>query len=216
MANKTQNTIQITKSIIHAASIYKTKLVGYSFMYIFNNKSIEVIYRAKDFMHLTGVDSKLYANEFYREAVRGTLQHNQISFSQRHPYDLCVQKMTQLKNISAVTDSEIIILEDLKTNSFSYKFGLTELHFTLCLSEDINYQGKIVSDKYVSRSLRIEDSFKRSSNAHKVQHILAKKNDEKLYNILKYSDKNFDILNLPQEILNKIDFDLITVQKDSM
>lgn len=205
MNNRIQNKIQITQSIIQAASVYKTKMVGYSFLYVFEGRCIEVIYRVKDFMHLTGVDSNLSANAFYREAIKGKLRHNQIYFSQRHPYDLCVQKMTQLQNISAVTNSEIFMLEDLTTDTFTYKFGLTELNFTLCLKEDIDSTGNVASDKYIVRSLRVEDSVPRSSDAYEVQYIFAKRNDEKLYNVLKYGDKRYRISNLAQEVLSKLD-----------
>lgn len=35
----------------------------------------------------------LSANDFYKEAKRGTLRENQIWFSSRHPYDLCLKKV---------------------------------------------------------------------------------------------------------------------------
>ncbi|MBP3361756.1 MAG: hypothetical protein J6N52_12930 [Clostridia bacterium] len=213
MNNKTQNKIQITQSIIQAASVYKTKMVGYVFLYVFEGRYIEVIYRAKDFMHLTGVDSNLSSIAFYREAVKGNLRHNQIYFSQRHPYDLCVQKMTQLQNISAATNSGIFMLENLATDTFTYKFGLTELNFTLCLKKDVDTLGNVVSDKYVVRSLRVEDSVSRSSDAYEVQYIFAKRNDERLYNVLKYRDKRYDISSLPQNILNKLDISLFNEDK---
>lgn len=209
MNNRTQNKIQITQTIIRAASIYKSKMVGYSFLYVFEDRYIEVIYRAKDFMHLTGVDSDLSAMAFYREAVRGRLRHSQIYFSQRHPYDLCVRKINQLQNIAAVTDSEIFILEDLTTDTFTYKFGLTELNFTLCLKADTDYFGNTVSDKYVARSLRSEDSVPRSSDAYEVHYIFAKRNDERFYNDLRYIDERYEISNFPEEILNKIDDTLL-------
>lgn len=161
-------------------------------------------------MHLTGVDTNLSADAFYREAVRGRLRHNQIYFSQRHPYDLCVRKISQLQNISAVTESEIFMLEDLTTNTFAYKFGLTELNFTLCLKEDVDSLGNVVSDKYIARSLRVEDSVSRSSDAYEVQYIFSKRNDEKLYNVLKYSDERYEISNLSQEILDKVDNSLLS------
>lgn len=188
-------------------------MVGYSFLYIFEGKCIEVIYRAKDFMHLTGVDSNLSADAFYHEATKGRLRHNQIYFSQRHPYDLCVQKMTQLQNVDAVTDSEIFMLENLATNTFTYKFGLTELNFALCLKEDTDSSGNIVSDKYVVRSLRVEDSVPRSSDAYEVQYIFAKRNDEKLYNLLKYNDERCDISTLPKEIISKLDNSLLSINE---
>lgn len=209
MNNRIKNKIRITQSIIQAASAYKSKMVGYSFLYVFEGRYIEVLYRAKDFMHLTGVDSYLGAEAFYREATKGRLRHNQIYFSQRHPYDLCAQKITQLQNISAVTDSEIFILEDLATNTFTYKFGLTELNFTLCLKEDTDFLGNIVSNKYVVRSLRVEDSVPRSSDAYEVQYIFAKRNDEKLYSSLKYIDERYEVSNLPENVLSKLDCSLL-------
>ena len=42
-------------------------------------------YQAKGFRHLTGVDTGLDAMSFYKKAVSGTLQANQIFFSSHHP-----------------------------------------------------------------------------------------------------------------------------------
>lgn len=208
---KKQNKIQITKDIINAAQIYAAKLVGYSFLYIFENKSIEVMYRKKDFKHLTGVETDLSADEFFKQAVNKHLQYKQISFSQRHPYDLCVKKVKELQNIQLITNSEILLIEDLRTSTALYKFGLTELNFTLCLNQDVNDFGRVVSDKYTPRSLRVEDSFKRSSNIYGVRYIFSKRNDEKYYNILNYKSKQDSGLGLSDNILGKIDVDLLSI-----
>ncbi|MCD8132053.1 MAG: PBECR4 domain-containing protein [Lachnospiraceae bacterium] len=93
---KIQDKAKIVETIIKAAAEYKAKMVGHSFLYVFEGRSIEVVYRTKDFMHLTGVDTNSSAEQFFKDAIRGKLQPKQIFFSARHPYDLCSKKMTQL------------------------------------------------------------------------------------------------------------------------
>ena len=46
----------IVKKIIQAARVYKNNLVGKTFMYVFDNRYIEVMYKASNFKHLMGVD----------------------------------------------------------------------------------------------------------------------------------------------------------------
>ena len=210
MDKRSQNKIKITQDIITSAKTYKSKLVGRTFLYVFDNKFIEVIYRTKDFLHLTGVDTNLSAEAFYKDAVKGRLRHNQIYFTARHPNDLCVQKLSQLKNISAVSNSDMVIFEDVTTSTFVYRFGLSELNFTLCLAEDINSEGIIISDKFVARSLRVEDSFSRSRDAHEILYIFSKKNTDKLYSTINYIDNRVSINDLPIEVLCKIDKQLNT------
>ena len=87
--NQKQKTLAIIKSIHQAAQIFDSKLVGKTFLYVYEGKAIEVVYRASDFLHLTGVDTALTASAFYRNAKAGKLSTEQIFFSARHPYDLC-------------------------------------------------------------------------------------------------------------------------------
>lgn len=55
--SKKQDRIKTVRAICHAARLYKTNLVGNKFLYFFDNRYIEVIYKADSFKHLTGVDS---------------------------------------------------------------------------------------------------------------------------------------------------------------
>lgn len=202
--SKTENKIKIIQEIKQIAQLYKTHMVGRTFLYIYDNKAIEVVYRKKDFLHLTGVETVLSANDFYNEAVRGTITHNQIFFSRRHPYDLCKKKISKLSNLPAIINSDLLILENLSTETFKFKFALTELTFTICLSSDRNNDGELMSDYYIARSLRVEDSFNRGENAFEVDFILSKENNEKLYNKIMYSDKNASLTSLPKYIIDKI------------
>lgn len=203
--SKIQDKAKIVNTIIKAAAEYKAKMVGRSFLYVFEGRSIEVVYRVKDFMHLTGVDSNSSAEQFYKDAIRGKLQPKQIFFSSRHPYDLCSKKMTQLGNLSKIIDSELIVLEDTETNTYTYKFGLTDLALTVCLSEDTDQNGNIVGDHYIARSLRVEDSFDRAAGAYEVQYIFSKKNGYRKYDTIMYIDKGMKIEDLPEKVRDLLD-----------
>ncbi len=192
---------EIVKKITVAARAFKEKLVGKSFLYIFEGRTVEVIYRAKDFMHLTGVDTNMSGEQFFKDAVRGKLQANQIFFSQRHPYDLCAKKMSQLANLSLVIDSEVVVLENITTDTFTYRFGVTDLVFTIGLSEVTDKNGEAVGNCYFARTLRIDDSFSKSANALEVNFILSKPNSQQLYSTVTYSDPRFNLSDLPESVL---------------
>ena len=77
---KQQDRRIIVQDIKNAAKLYKQYLVGKKFMYVFENKYIEVIYKSANFRHLTGGDTKLSAKQFYSYAVKNILQASQIFF----------------------------------------------------------------------------------------------------------------------------------------
>ena len=52
---KAQDRKEIVSRIGDAAKLYRDRLVGKRFMYVFDGRYIEVIYKAENFRHLTGV-----------------------------------------------------------------------------------------------------------------------------------------------------------------
>lgn len=54
----------ILKKIHNAAKNYQRYLAGKTFMYVYEGKSIEVVFKNSSFLHLTGVNTKLKAKEF--------------------------------------------------------------------------------------------------------------------------------------------------------
>ena len=54
---KEQDRKEIVSRIGDAAKLYRDRLVGKRFMYVFDGRYIEVIYKAENFRHLTGVAS---------------------------------------------------------------------------------------------------------------------------------------------------------------
>lgn len=197
--SKSQDRKNIVQSIIRAASLYKQHLVGKRFLYAFDGRYIEVIYKASNFRHLTGVDTKLSAKDFYRLACNKKLQTSQISFSPQHPYNLCVKKVKHIEDIATLAGSENFMLEEITTQTQTYKFGTTDLHFSLCMNKELDENGTEKGDCFVVQSLRDEDCFSKSKEAYVVTHILSRPNDQKKYTDILYVDSNTNVL-LPDNL----------------
>lgn len=194
--------IRIIPEIYDAALIYKNNMVGRTFMYVFNGKYIEVTYKTDNFKHLTGIPSRLTPNEFYYQAIERTIEKEQIKdFDNRHPYDLAKKKLKHLLNLYNMSSSECFMQVDITTETETYKFGTTNLKFSILLTEDIDLYGIKKSEKYISKSLRHKDCFEKSSDVYDVTHIFVKYNNEKKYKNVTYSSNN----ELPECVEGKID-----------
>ena len=79
--DKQRDREKIVQEIKTAASLYKKHLVGKRFLYVFEGRYIEVIYKAANFRHLTGVATNLSAKQFYNYAAKKLLQASQIYFT---------------------------------------------------------------------------------------------------------------------------------------
>lgn len=197
--------MELRQDIIEASKLYKDWFVGKTFMYVFENKYIQVTYRIKDFKHLTGVASNIGAKDFYKHSIEKVLSENNIINSLRYPFNLSRKKVTALLNFKSLIEVDLLILEEITTDSTSYKFGVADLEFTLCLINPTDKNGKVINDDYfVPQSLRVEDSVSRSKNAYEVNFIFVKENNESLYSKLLYNDKKYSISTLSDEIKGKI------------
>jgi hypothetical protein len=103
---------------------------------------------------------------------------------------LCKKKLKELANLTKLTNSDLFILETITTQTAIYKFGFTELNFTLCVCEDTDKDGIKQSDYYIPQSLRVEDCFDKTANVYDVKYIFSKGNGENFYNKLEYGDAN--------------------------
>mgnify|MGYP000458959541 FL=1 len=61
---KQQDREKIVQEIKVAADLYRKHLVGKRFLYVFEGRYIEVLYKAANFRHLTGVATNLSAKSF--------------------------------------------------------------------------------------------------------------------------------------------------------
>lgn len=209
--SKSEDKIKFAKLICAAAKLYKDKLVGRKFLYIFDNRYIEVLFKKKNYKHLTGVATNLSADNFYQNAVRGILTGKQIWFDAEHPYKLCCRKIKHLRDIANVTDSECFMLEDITTEKVRFKFGATDLNFTLCFDKEYG-KDNTESECFIVKSLRDEDCFSRSSEVYEISHIFSCRNDEKVYSELIYMDQKSNLNDLPQDIVHMLDTKLLSDQ----
>lgn len=207
---KTEDRVQIVQRIISAAQKYRDKLVGKSFLYVFDNRYIEVLFRTKDFLHLTGVQPvRMSAKDFYKEAINGTLRDTQITFTRRHPYDLCERKSEYLEQIETLTNSGILMLESMTTESHVYQFAAADLVFTICFDHDTDDAGIKRSDYFIARSLRVEDSFSRAGTVYEVDYIFEKSNQAARYCSVLYANPSVSLSDLPDAVKKKLDTSLL-------
>ena len=195
----------IAGEICKAAKLYKEHLVGRRFIYVFDGRYIEVLYKTENFKHLTGVDCNMSAKGFYRNALKNRLQGPQIYFSGRHPYSLCKRKVKHLCDISVLASSENFMLEEIVTEKKTFKFGTTDLEFSLCMNKEYDDNGAEKGDCYIVESLRDEDCFSKSKSAYVVTHILAKDNTARTYTDVLFIDKSSSLQELPDEVLKMAD-----------
>lgn len=198
-ASKKQDNLKVlVAEIKSAAKSYKQYLVGRKFLYVFDGRYIEVIYKAQNFKHLTGVETSLPAKRFYSSAVNDTLQTSQVWFSKAHPYELCLRKIKHLHELVNLASSESFMLEEIGTKTQTYKFGTTDLNFTLCMNRELDPGGNEINECYIVQSLGDEDCFDKSKHVYEVTHILSKPNDSRYYSDVVYLGKKESIASLPE------------------
>ena len=82
----------------------------------------------------------------------------------------------------------------MQTYSITYKLSVTNLEFTLGLTENIDARGRKNNDMFLPMSLRVEDSsVKKSMDGEIVDFIFSKDASFDVYTDLLFADKNKDI-----------------------
>ena len=85
MATKTDKKTAIRQGIIDAAAIYSRNLAGKAFLYVYGDEYFQVSFPVDHFLHLTGVETKLSAKDFYKNAKKGKLTNSQFILMQDTP-----------------------------------------------------------------------------------------------------------------------------------
>lgn len=200
--------LNIRTDIINGIEKYKEKLAGKYFLYIFDGRYIEIYFGRDNFKHLTGVKSNLNAEDFYSKAEDKILTTSQFGFNKEHPYRNAKKKCSRLIDLHKLIYEDTILLENLKTDSYKFSFGTTNLDFTIGFSERTKMKnGKEITipHQYIPRTLRIkDDGFEKSENVYEVDFIFSKDNDDKLYNELTFG-KMENVSIIPDEICSLID-----------
>ena len=194
MATKTDKKNAIRQDIMDSAVIYSSELAGKTFLYVYGNDFFEVSFPVDHFLHLTGVETKLSAKDFYKNAKKGILTNSQFYFSGRHPYANAKKKLPCLKRLPELTSEMVCILKDMQTVTIMYKLSVTNLEFTLGLTENLDNYGKKINDFFLPMSLRVEDSsVEKSTDGDIVDFIFVKDASKAKYSDLIVKDKSKNI-----------------------
>lgn len=190
MATKTDKKNVIRQEIIDSARIYSQNLAGKIFMYVYGEEFFEVFFPIDRFLHLTGVETYLSAKDFYKNAKKGKLTNNQFYFDARHPYANAKKKLPCLKRLPELTNDIVCILKDMRTVTIIYKLSVTNLEFTLGLTENTDNGGNKINDFFLPRSLRVKDSaIEKSNDGDIVDFIFMKDASMNKYDVVLVEDK---------------------------
>lgn len=203
MTTKTDKKNAIRQDIIDSAGVYSQNLAGKAFLYVYGEEFFEVSFPVDHFLHLTGVKTKLSAKEFYKNAKKGKLTNNQFYFDVRHPYANAKKKLPCLKRLPELTNDMVCILKDMQTVTIIYKLSVTNLEFTLGLTENVDNQGKKINDFFLPMSLRVEDtSVAKSNDGEIVDFIFSKDASKTKYDSILVEDKHKIIPNCIKHLIS--------------
>ena len=204
MATKTDKKDHIRKQIIDASCVYRDNLAGKVFLYVTGEEYFEVVFQTDRFMHLTGVNSKLTAQEFYDKATDSELTTGQIYFDKEHPYHGAKKKLPCLLLLPVLTNSLVCVVKDMKTLTLTYKLGVTNLDFTIGLTENVDFEGIKINDWFLPRTLRVKDkAIENSSGAEFVDFIFSKDASMDKYDTMAFSEDGKKIPETIKELLSE-------------
>ena len=208
MATKTDKKNMIRQNIIDSAAIYSQNLAGKVFLYVYGNEFFEVSFPVDHFLHLTGVETRLSAKDFYKNAKRAILTNNQFYFDTRHPYANAKKKLPCLKRLPELTNDTVCILKDMRTLTIVYKLSVTNLEFTLGLTENTDDKGNKINDFFLPMSLRVEDSSVEMSNdGEVVDFIFSRDASVSRYETLLVKDESKNIPNCIKHLIKENFYD---------
>ena len=203
MATKVDKKNAIRQGIIKAAIVYSQSLAGKTFLYVYGDEYFEVSFPVDHFLHLTGVETRLSAKDFYRNAKKAILTNNQFYFDARHIYANAKKKLTCLKRLPELTNEMVCALKDMRTMTIIYKLSVTNLEFTLGLTENIDRDENKVNDFFLPQSLRVKDSsVEKSNDGEIIDFIFLKNASVAKYNTLLVKDKDKKIPNCIKHLIS--------------
>ena len=191
MATKVDKKNAIRQGIIEAAIVYSQSLAGKTFLYVYGDEYFEVSFPVDHFLHLTGVETILSAKDFYRNAKKAIHTNNQFYFDARHIYSNAKKKLPCLKRLPELTNEMVCVLKDMQTMTITCKLSVTNLEFTLGLTENTDRSGNKINDFFLPMSLRVKDSsVEKSNDGEIIDFIFSKDASVAKYDILLVEDKD--------------------------
>lgn len=185
----------VRNQIVLAAKNYSEQLSSQIFLYVFGNQYIEVMFRTSDFLHLTGIGTKLYSKKFFMLAKQGKIVNDQLFFAPKYPFKAVMKKLECLVRLPELTTEDVIILLDMQTETVTYKIGLSNLEFSIGMYEKDGF--------YSPQSLRGKGKpIENSLGGEVVDFIFARENGEHKYTRCTFQDPAKEI---PAAVLPLLD-----------
>lgn len=204
MMKKEDKKTLLRNNIISASQIYRDNLAGKVFLYVIGDEYFEVSFQTDRFMHLTGVNSSLSAQNFYERAKDSVLTNQQFFFDANHKFDSAKKKVKALQNLPDLTNSLVCALKDMSTLTLTYKIGLTNIDFTIGLTENTDYEGNKINDWFLPRTLRVGDkAIENSAQSEFVDFIFFKDASIAKYTEVAFIDKNKTIPSSIESMLSQ-------------
>ena len=203
MATKVDKKNAIQQGITEAEIVYFQNLAGKTFLYVCGDEYFEVSFPIDHFLHLTGVETRLSAKDFYKNAKKSILTNNQFYFDARHVYANAKRKLPCLKRLPELTNEMVCVLKNMETMTITYKLSVTNLEFTLGLTENIDNTGNKINDLFLPMSLRVKDSsVEKSGDGEIVDFIFSKDASVARYDTLLVEDKSKTIPSCIKHLIN--------------
>lgn len=202
----------VRNNIIKNVHMYSSYLAGRYYLYIFENQYFEMYYGTENYMHLTGVGTKLSSSQFYNLAKSGQLQSNQMFFSKRFPLSTAMKKTDNLKNLGKFVNEGYFVIKDLKTDTSVYPYAITNIDQSILIG--LKEEG--VDKIYVPKSFRVKGNiFNKTINENifEIQYILSKNDIMSKYDTVLYTEKS-DYSGLDNCIKEKIAEKILMCEKN--
>lgn len=189
---------QNTLDIIHSSALaYKAIFIDKEYLIYSSAFTSEPFYvitgSAKNFYHLTGVNSKLYANIFFKKAREATLTEDDIEIVR-----------TDGSNIKSVIRDKRSVLPQIdnffnQELYFEENFSMNKVHCKLATSDGVCTIGFVKNEKCNPLTLLKGNKI---STSNKIDLILSMPKNEKKFSQVEYGDLTI-IKNIP-DIIDKI------------
>lgn len=205
----------LMENLIKAKEIFDDYLLNKNFIYIFNNKLtnkidfFEMKCISNNFLHLTGVETKITPSNFYKALDKKRLSLNSINYKSNGTTKLKLEIFNRLP----------LLLTSPVQVCFQDDFFTLKLQVDILINRPINDIKDIVLglkrmenfDFFVPASILKEKPQNIGKIFSRVLCIFEKNRLEKKYNKIRYKAKNLEDIEL-LNLLNKIDINLFDIE----
>lgn len=181
----------IINRIHHVAKLYQSRLVGKTFLILYEGNSSELLFKSDNLLHLCGVGTNLSAKYFYKYAINKKLSSKDIFFNTNHPYDFASTKTQHLHKAVSLLNRDSFVITDVSTLTKTFKLGATDLEVVFCFDTQTDSKGKLINNILIPYSLRVEGiPNSKFGNMYEVNYVLSKKTGTKTYINIEYGNPN--------------------------